>query len=164
MLEQRLQNRQPDAIQGIFVVLGIALAVIAGSALCTRLELLIGTLSSLLFIAYGCAVAWFLLNWFAMGFIYTANADCLRLCRCYGKRERFIADIWFNQVTAYGTLEEMKKRCPGARVMRATRRQCGFEPLALACKAGGRTAIAVIQPDDAMRRHVIDAIRARKKG
>ena len=163
MLEQRLQNRQPDAIRGIFVVLGIALAAFAGSALCTRLEPLIGTLSSVLFIAYGCAVAWFLLNWFVMCFIYTSNADCLRLCRSYGKRERFIADIRFSQVTAYGSPEELKKRFPHARVTRATRRQCPFAPLALAYTVSGKTAIAVLQPDDAMRAHLIEGIRGAMK-
>ena len=164
MLEQRLQNRQPDAIQGIGVVLGAALAAFAGSALCTRLEPLIGAMSSALFIAYGCAVAWFLLNWFAMSYIYTASGDCLRLCRSYGKRERFIADIRFGQVTAYGAPEELKRRFPGARVVRATRRQCDFAPLALAYKADGRDCIAVLQPDDAMRAHIVAGIRGNKKG
>lgn len=163
MLEQRLQNRQPDALRGIGVVLGAALAAAAGSALCTRLEPLIGTLSSALFIAYGCAIAWFLLYWFAMSFVYTSNADCLRLCRAYGKRERFIADIWFNQVAAYGTPDEMKRRFPGAHVTRATRRQCAFEPLALAYRAEGKTRIAVLQPDDAMRQHILAQIKSRKK-
>ena len=163
MREQRLQNRQPDALQGVFVVLGIALAAFAGSALFSRLAPLIGALSSVLFIAYGCAIAGFLLNWFAMSLVYTANDDCMRLCRAYGKRERFIADIWFNQVTAYGDPAEIKQRYPSARAIRATRRQCEFAPLALAYKTGGRTAVAVIQPDDAMREHVISSIRKHMK-
>ena len=163
MLEQRLQNRQPDAIQGIGVVLGVVLAAVAGSMLCTWLAPLIGTLSSVLFIAYGCAVAWFLLNWFVMSYIYTATADCLRVCRAYGKRERFIVDIRFSDVAAYGTPEAMKQRFPGARAIRATRRQCGFAPLALAYKLDGRQYVAVLQPDDAMRAHIVAAIRGRKK-
>ena len=163
MLEQRLRNRQPDALRGVGIVLGTALAAAAGSALCTRLEPLIGTLSSALFIAYGCAIAWFLLNWFAMSYVYTSNADCLRLCRAYGKRERFITDIWFNQVAAYGAPDEMKRRFPGASVTRVTRRQCAFEPLALAYKVDGRMRIAVLQPDDAMREHILTQIRSRKK-
>ena len=75
MLEQRIQNRQPDALRGVGVILGVAAAVLAGSAFFSRLENRLGTLSSLLFIAYGCAIAWFLLNWYVMRFIYTANAD-----------------------------------------------------------------------------------------
>ena len=108
MLEQRIQNRQPDALRGVGVILGVAAAVLAGSAFFSRLENRLGTLSSLLFIAYGCAIAWFLLNWYVMRFIYTANADCLRVCRAYGKRERFMADVWLNQVIAYGTPEDFR--------------------------------------------------------
>lgn len=159
MLEQKLHNRQPNALQGLGLIALIALAVLAGSAFFTRLEAHIGTLASLGFIAYGCAIAWFLLDWYVMGFIYTSNADCLRVCRTYGKRERFMTDVWLNQVTAYGTLEEMKKRAPGARVYRATRSQCEYEPLALAYRESGKPAIIVLQPDDAMRAHLIEAIK-----
>ena len=58
-----------------------------------------------------------------------------------------------------GTPEEMKRRFPGARVSRATRRQCPLAPLALAHDSGGRTAILVIQPDDALRAHLIGVLR-----
>ena len=162
MLEQKLNNRRPGALGGIGLIALIALAVLAGSAFFSRLEPRIGTLSSVLFIAYGCAIAWFLLNWYVLGFIYTANADCLRVCRTYGKRERFMADVWLNRVVACGTLEEMKQRCPGARVYQATRSQCEFEPLALAYKDSKGTAILVIQPDDAMRSHLLGAIRNKR--
>ena len=63
---------------------------------------------------------------------------------------------------ACGTLEEMKQRCPGARVYQATRSQCEFEPLALAYKDSKGTAILVIQPDDAMRSHLLGAIRNKR--
>lgn len=163
MLEQRVQNRQPDALRGVGVVLAAALAAMAGSALCTWLEKRIGTLASVLFIGYGCAVAWFMLNWFAMSYIYTASADCLRLCRAYGKRERFIADIRLSQVAAYGAPEDVKRRFPGAKTVRATRRQCPYAPFALAWKSNGKMNIAVLQPDDAMRAHLLAAIRGGKK-
>ena len=159
MLEQKLNNRRPGALGGIGLIALIALAVLAGSAFFSRLEPRIGTLSSVLFIAYGCAIAWILLNWYVLGFIYTANADCLRVCRAYGKRERFMADVWLNQVIAYGTPEEIRARFPGTHAARATRAQCAFEPLALAYKEGGRTAVIVIQPDEAMRRHIISHIK-----
>ncbi len=164
MLEQHVQNRQPDALRGVGVVLGAALAVMAGSALCTWLQGFIGTLASVLFIAYGCAVAWFMLNWFTMSYIYSANADCLRLCRAYGKRERFIADIRLSQVTAYGAPEDVKRRYPDARVYRATRSECAFEPLALAYRDSDRTAILVLQPDDAMRAFLLEHVSGKAKG
>ena len=159
MLEQRLRNRQPTALQGVGLILLIALAVFAGSAFFTLLQRRIGALSSALFIAFGCAVAWFLLNWFALSFVYTATDDVLRISRAYGKRERFAADIWLNRVEAWGAPEAMKQRYPGARVLNATRAQCEYEPLALVYRDSDSLAIAVIQPDDAMRRHLLAAIR-----
>ncbi|MBR1820080.1 MAG: hypothetical protein IJ769_00505 [Clostridia bacterium] len=163
MLQQKIQNRQPDALRGIGLVLLIALAAVAGSAFFSRLEARLGTLASLLFILYGCAIAWFLLNWYAMSFIYTATADCLRVCRAYGKRERFMADVWLNQVVAYGTPDEVKRRCPDAHATHATRSQCAFEPLALAYKEDGKTRVIVIQPDDALRAHLTKALKKNMK-
>lgn len=159
MLEQTLRNRQPNALQGLGLIALIALAVLAGSSFFSLMQKYIGTLASVGFIAYGCVVAWFLLNWYVMGFIYTSNKDCLRVCRVYGKRERFMTDVWLNQVISYGTLEEMKRRVPRARIYRATRAQCEYEPLALAYRESGKPAIIVLQPDEAMRKHLIESIK-----
>lgn len=159
MLQQKVSNRQPTALQGLGLVALILLAAAVGSAFFTLLSARLGTMASLLFIAYGCAIAWFLLNWYGMSFLYTATADCLRVCRVYGKRERFMVDVWLNRVVTYGTLEEVQRRCPGAPVTRATRAQCPLEVLALGYRDSDRTAILLIQPDDAMRRHLIEHIR-----
>ena len=159
MLRQKIQNRQPSALQGVGLVLVVALAAVAGSMFFSRLEARLGTTASLLFILYGCAIAWFLLNWYGMSFIYTATDDCLRLCRAYGKRERFMADVWLNRVVAYGTPEEMKARYADAPVTRALRSQCPFEPLAIAYRDSERIRVAVLQPDEALRKHLIGKIK-----
>lgn len=159
MREQKLHNRRPGPVEGLVVIALTALSVIAASALLQRLADRLGSLASLLFIAFGCAVAWFLLNWYTMGFVYTATGDCLRVTRTYGKRERFVADVWLNQVFAWGTPEELKQRVPNARVLRATRPQCPFEPLALAYREDGKARIIVLQPDDAMRELLLKSIR-----
>lgn len=163
MRTQTIQNRQPKGWQGVGLVALVALAAVAGSAFFTRLQGRLGAMASVLFIAYGCAIAYFLLNWYAMRYVYTANADCLRVCRAYGKRERFMVDVWLNRVTAYGAPEEVKARCPGAPVTQAVRAQCALAPLALAYQQDGKTRILVIQPDDEMRAHLIGAIKGRKK-
>lgn len=159
MLEQKLRNRQLKPLQGLGVVLAVIAAVLLGSAFFTRLQPAIGSLSSVGFIAYGCAIAWYLLYWYAMSFVYTASADCLRVCRAYGRRERLVADVRLSLVQAWGAPEQLKQRFPGARVTNATRAQCPFEPLALAYRDGGKTAIMVIQPDEAMRAHLLAAMK-----
>ena len=63
---------------------------------------------------------------------------------------------------AWGAPEEVKARCPKASTQRATRPQCEFEPLALAYKDSKGTAILVIQPDEAMRSHLLGVIRGKK--
>ena len=162
MLRQKIQNRQPRALEGVGVIALIALSVLAGSAFFSWLEGRLGKVASLLFIAYGCAIAWFLLNWYALRFVYTANADCLRVCRAYGKRERFMVDVWLNQVVAYGAPDEVKQRCPDAPVSQATRAQCELAPLALAYKQDGKTRILVIQPDEKMRAHLMGVLKKKK--
>ena len=87
----------------------------------------------------------------------------LRICRAYGKRERFAADIWLNRVEAWGTPEDMKQRYPQAKVLNATRSQCDFEPLALVYRDSDSLNMAVIQPDDAMKKHLLEAIRKATK-
>ena len=163
MLRQTVTNRRPDALRGLGVIALTALAVIAGSAFFTRLGPTLGSAASMGFLLYGAAIAWFLLNWYVMGFVYTANDDCLRVCRFYGKRERFMADVWLNQLLASGTEEEMKRRFPGATVSHATKPQCPLEPLALAYRENGKTAILVIQPDDAIREHLEKAMKKARK-
>ena len=162
MLEQRVNNRKPGPLLGAGIVLLAVLAALAGNALFSWMGRWLGALASVGFILYGCIIAWLLMDRFALGYVYTANADCLRVCRCYGRRERFMLDVWLNQVQAYGTPEEMKKRFPGARAAHATRPQCLLEPWALAYARDGRTAILVIQPDEAMRAGLIRAIRGNR--
>lgn len=154
MIRQELRNPRPDALRGLGVVALAIVAVLAGSALFSLLSARIGALASLGFIAYGCAVAWLMMDRYVLGFIYTANADCLRVCRVYGKRERFMADVWLNGLLAWGSEEDMKRRWPGAPVSRATRARCDLAPLALAYRQGGKISILVIQPDEALRRHL----------
>ncbi len=154
MLEQKLQNPRPDALRGIGIIALTALAVFVSSAAFSRLSTRIGSLASLGFIAYGCFIAWWLLNRYILGFTYTATADVLRVCRTYGKRERFMADVYLSTIQAWGSEADMKQRFPGARVERATRDRCDIEPLALAYTFDGKPAILVLQPDEAMRRHL----------
>ena len=162
MLQQRVENRRPGALQGAGIVLACAAAALAGNALFSWMGRWLGALASVGFILYGCIIAWLLMDRYALAFVYTANADCLRVCRTYGRRERFMTDVWLNQVRGCGTPEEIKKRFPGARAAHATRPQCPLAPLALAYQSGGRTAILVIQPDDALREHLIRSIKKPK--
>ena len=74
--------------------------------------------------------------------------DVLRINRMYGKRERFIADIYLNRLLYVGSLEEAKKRNPNAKTVRAMQATCKIPPTAIAYKTSSDTTIALIQAND----------------
>lgn len=161
MLQQKVQSRSLEGFRGIILILAVIASVLIGSVFFSLLERSLGTAASLGFILYGCAIAWFLLTRFVMGFIYTCTDSCLRVCRTYGKRERFMCDIWLNGVLAYGSLEDVRQRFPNARVCHATKPQCVLAPLALAHKDGDKIVITVIQPNDDLRSRLMKALKRR---
>ena len=160
MLEQRVTNRPVKGMKGVGLIALIALAVIVGSNFFYFLGRWIGSIASALFIVYGIAIAWLLLDWYVLGFVYTCNNGCIRVCRAYGRYERFMADVWLNGIQACGPLDVMKSRFPGAKVQKATRPECDIEPLAVVYNDAGRTAILLMQPDDALRAVILKAVKA----
>ena len=160
MLEQRVTNRPVKGMKGVGLIAMIALAVIVGSNFFYFLGRWIGSISSALFIIYGCVIAWLLLDWYVLGFVYTCNNGCIRVCRAYGRYERFMTDVWLNGIQACGPLDAMKSRFPGAKVHKAVRPECHIEPLAVVYNDAGRTAILLMQPDDALRAVILRAVKA----
>ena len=114
---------------------------------------------NLLFILFGMGVAWFLLNRYVMSFVYLCDGSCLRVRRAYGRYERQMADIWLNGIRCCGALEDVKRRCPGARVQRAVKPECAIEPLAVAYNDAGKTAVMVLQPEDELRDVIVKAAK-----
>ena len=159
MYRQEVKDVSLKGVKGILLVLAVLVAALGGSALFTLLGKAIGNASSIAFIAYCCLIACFLLSYYVMGFVYSTDGSCLRVCRCYGKRERFMCDVWLNTVQAYGRPEEVARRFPEARTEKAVKKQCGPEPFALAYKSDGKIVILHIQPDDAMRRKLIEVLK-----
>lgn len=160
MLNQTVQNKPPTPLQGAGIVLMTAAAVILGSWLFGWLERWIGQAASICFIAYGVAIALFLMNRYVMGYSYAASDDVLRVSHRYGRYQRFIADVWLNQVQTWGPPEDVRGQHPRARVTRAVKPRCALKPLALAYRTGGKTEILVIQPDDALRAHLIRRLKS----
>lgn len=159
MLEQRVQGPSLKGLRGVGLIALVAVALFIASAAFSALEGVVGTAASLLFLLFGGAVAWLLLNRYVLGYIYTCANGCLRVCRTYGKREWLMVDVWLNGVKACGAPEAMKRRFPGARRHRATKSACPIEPLAVAFNDAGRTAILVLQPEPALREMIVEAVK-----
>ena len=161
MVQQRLQNRSLDGWRGIALVLGVVAAVVAGSWAFTQLGQRIGGTATLLFFAYGAAIAWALLRWVIMGFEYTASADCLSVQRAYGKRRRAVIDVYFSKVTAWGSREDVERRKGKAKVVAATLARSPYETLALWVERQDGAVMLLIQPDKDMREFLIKRLRER---
>ena len=161
MLEQTVQNKPPTPLRGIAIVGLTAAAILLGAKAFGGLERWIGQASSLCFIVYGALIALFLMNRYVMGYHYAASDNVMRVSSSYGRYRRFICDIWFNRVKAWGAPETVRGRCPGARITRCVRHGCDLEPLALAWTSGDRMEILVFQPDAAMRAHILGRLKKR---
>ena len=162
MINQRIENRAPGGIRGLLLVLLIALAVVLGSVVCSWLSGIVGGAASIIFIVYGFVLGFFVLDRYVLGYAYALENGCLRVSRTYGKRDRPSLEIWLSGAIASGSLEAMKARFPNARVHRAVKRECPIEPLAVAYNEAGQTAIALLQPNDALREAISKAIKQHK--
>lgn len=163
MHQQTVKNPPLKAWQGILVVVGLLAALFLVSALVQLLAPVIGnSLSALLFWGLGIAVALWTMRRYVLAYSYAANSNTLQITFAYGRYRRLMEEIYFNNLYHTGTLEEMKKRYPGARVNRATRPGCEHAELAVAYRNNGKTAIIVLQPDEILRQTIIDHIKKKK--
>ena len=161
MLEQTVQNRRPTPVEGLLIIAATVAAILLGSTLFGWLERWIGHAASLCFLVYGALIAIFLMNRYVMAYHYAASDDVLRLSHSYGRYRRFICDVWLNRVKAAGAPDELRRRFPDARVTRCAKPKCDLAPLALAWTSEGKTEIVVIQPDDALRAHLMARTKKR---
>lgn len=163
MHQQTVKNPPLKAWQGILVVAGLLAALFLASALVQLLAPVIGnSLSALLFWGLGIAVALWTMRRYVLAYSYAANSNTLQITFAYGRYRRLMEEIYFNNLYHAGTLEEMKKRYPGARVNRATRPGCEHAELAVAYRSNGKAAIIVLQPDEILRQTIIDHIKKKK--
>ena len=129
MHEQRVEGRPLKGWRGVALIIGVAALVVAASNILYFAERWIGRAASVLFIAFGCAVAWFLLDWYVMSFVYTCENGCLRVTRRYGRYKRPVADVWLNGIKSAGALDDLRRRFPSAKVQRAVKKECPLDPL-----------------------------------
>ena len=163
-MQQRVRNQPLSGLRGIAVVLFCFLFVVADSILVTLLSPMIGdALSSLIFWAIGIAAIMWLMWFFVLAYVYTADSTKLCITRAYGKRQRMAEEIYFNNILYSGTLEQLRARYPNARVRRATRRQCTIEPLAIAYRDGDKVAIYVLQANEEIRPLLLSAAKGKRK-
>lgn len=156
----KVQNQPLKPAKGFAVVVALIAAIVAVNFLTQLLAPLIGGLgATILFYGFGILAALWTMRRYVLKYTYLLESNILHITFAYGRFERSMADIYLNNVLATGSLEDMRARYPNARVARATRPACPIPTLALACKYGGSPAIYLLQPDEEIRKALVDAAR-----
>lgn len=162
-----LQKVLPPKLNGLHAIaatLLIVAALIADSAACMLLSRVLsaGT-ATVLFWVLGGLIALWAMRQFILSYSYLLSGSALRVSHAYGRYERIIEQMYFSSVAAYGSLADLQKRYPGAKVQRCTRKDCPIDPFAVAYSGSGHIVLYELQPDEKIRRALIDAARKNRK-
>ena len=161
---QKVQNRKLSPLKGLCAVLGIFAALFALTFITQLLIPLVGeAFSSLLFWGLGALVALWTMRRFILTFSYGLGSNMLRIAYAYGRYERVMVDLYFNNILNAGALSDMRSRYPSARVNRATRPACDIEHLAVAARDNGVISIYLLQPDPVIRSTLEEVARKNRK-
>ena len=161
---QKIRNRKLGALKGLGVVLAIVAALFVVTFITQFLIPFIGEgPSSLLFWGVGALIALWTMRRFVLTYSYGLGTNVLRVTFAYGRYERVMADLYFNNILNAGALDDMRARYPNAKVNRATRPGCEIEHLAVAAKDNGVVSIYLLQPDGVIREKLEEVAKKNRK-
>lgn len=164
MHQQKIRSPRLNILQGLGAVLGILAAIFAASVITTMLIPLIGnTAATIIFWGVGVVTALWTMRRFVLSYTYVLGPNVLRISFAYGRYERVMNDIYFNNIFNAGSLADMRARYPSARVNRATRPACAFPELAIAVRDDGKPAIYLLQPDETIRAALEEVAKKNRK-
>lgn len=148
-MKQIVSHKKIHPIVGVLIIILLLGFLLGLNYVLGFLVPLVGqTISEIFFWLVGALIAWWFLRTYVVKYSYEMTEDVLRLNRMYGKRERFIADIYLNRLLFVGTLEEAKKRNPNAKIVRALQATSKIPVTAVAYKTSSDTSIALIQAEE----------------
>ena len=161
-MKQIVAHKKLSALQGVLIVLGLVvlLLLINYVAIEFLVRLLGYSAATFGFWILGGLVAWQVLRVYIVSFIYDMDEDVLRLSRSYGKRERYIEDIYLNRLLYVGSFEEAKKRYPQAKRVSAVHAGAKDSVTAVVYQTSSDIRIARIQANSELRAMLV----ARMKG
>lgn len=161
---QKVQNRKLSALKGLGVVVGIFAALFVLTLVTQMLIPFIGEgPSSIVFWGLGILLALWTMRRFILTYTYGLGTNMIRIAYAYGRYERVMVDLYFNNILNAGSLDDMRARYPNARVNRATRPACDIPHLAVAARDNGATSIFLLQPDDTIRAALEEVAKKNRK-
>ena len=163
-MKQIVAHKKLGAVQGGLIVLGLfALLLLINYVAIALLAKFLGyTAASLGFWILGGLVAWQVLRVYIVSFVYDMDSNVLRLSRKYGKRERFIEDIYLNNLLYIGSYDEVKKRYPQAKKVSAVHAGVKDSITAIVYQTSSGVRIARIQASPELRNMLVACIRKKK--
>jgi len=162
-MKQIVAHKKIGVLQGILLVLGlVVLLVLINYVAIELLARYLGyTAASLGFWILGGFVAWQVLRIYITSFVYDLDTDVLRLSRKYGKRERFIDDIYLNNLLFVGSPEDAKKRYPQARKVSAVQAGTKAPVTAVVYQTSSGIRIALLQANAELKAKLVARVKAR---
>lgn len=164
-MKQVVGHKKMTPARGFLVVLAlVAVLVLINYIVLDYLAGWIGyTAASIGFWAIGILLALYVLRVYVVRYGYEIDGGVLRLTRSYGKRERFIEDIYLRQIVFTGAPEAAKKRWPESRRVRALYCRSELPTLAVVYKSGDGVKTALIQADAGTKAQLDAAAKENRK-
>lgn len=171
-MKQIVEHKKLGPVKGLLLVLSLAAVLVLLNYVAinfiaawigrfnARAGYIVGCLA---FWGVGGAIAWQVLRVYVARVSYELGEDVLRLCRLYGKKERFIEDIYLSQLLFVGSREEAQKRYGKLPLTKALHPSSDLPVAALVYKNSAGTRMALIQADDALKAALVDRIKGRQK-
>ena len=152
-MKQIVRNEKMTPLKGVGLIAALVVFLLLLNYVLTGIvaRLLGSTVCTILFWLCGALVALWMLRNFVVAYSYEMTSDLVRICRRYGKRERFIADIYLNRIRFVGALDEAKSRYPKAKTFKAVHPRCELPVTALVYEDSEGLKLAQIQADDTLK-------------
>ena len=162
MTRQTLRGKSLTPLQGLLIILGFVVSIVLVSWLEQALDMATG-LGNGRFIVWILIVveAFFALRLTFKSYRYTLIEDRFVIEALYGDQARVVWDIPVNRVVALGPKDEIFKRYGNGQAYEsATVKGTNLDIMALAWRRenGDATALLLLQPDEAMRAALEEAL------
>ena len=161
-MRQRLANPKLKWWQGILVILGIVLILLAGQFAAAAYTYLSGfenapVQASAAFWIFGILLAVLVIRNFIMEYEYTLEGLSFRIDRVYGgMRPRMAIQIVTRKIRFVGTPEDAQAKYPGAHPSNYTRAKAGIEVLVVGYEDKNGVRLANLQPDEPLRARLFE--------
>lgn len=160
-MKQIAAHKKLSVLHGLLLIFGlVALLLVLNYVILNYIAGRFGyTAASISFWVIGGLIALWMIRTYILMYTYEISGNVLRICRKYGKRERFIEDIYLNRIVRITTPEEAKRKEKNAKVVRAVHSAVKTEKTAVIYKTSAGTQIAILQLDPLMKEALLKEVK-----